>query len=164
MAFQSSKPNPIFISTLMLASLAGVGFLPNAVIAKTEMATSPQSSVTDKVPVISTSGSGASLVEQLKLTPKQKQQIAGFRANRTRQINQVLTPEQRTQFEQFRKSGKSVSDALRSVNLKPDQKTKILNIAKQTTDSIKGILTPEQKKQLEIYLKKHSQGSPSAVE
>jgi len=105
------------------------------------------------------SSSGTSLTEQLKLTDKQKNEIRAIRANRTKQINAVLTPDQKTKFEQARKSGKTLSEALKDLNLKPDQKTKILAIAKTSADNIKSKLTPDQLKQLNAYIKQRSGSS-----
>ena len=100
------------------------------------------------------SSSATSLTEQLKLTDQQKNEIRAIRSNRTKQINAVLTPDKKTKFEQARKSGKTLSQALNELKLKPDQKTKILAIAKISANNIKSKLTPDQLKQLDNYVKK----------
>ncbi len=104
-------------------------------------------------------GAGAaSLIEQLKLTPDQKQKIANLRRTRTIEISKLLTPDQKAKFEAARKSGKNTSATMAALGLKPDQKRKIADIAKKSAGDIMSVLNPQQKKQVVTYLKQQQGG------
>jgi len=134
---------------------AGIAFAPILVQATWvdyAIAQAPASTSTMK-------GSGAaSLIEQLKLTPDQKQKIATFRRNRTVEMNKVLTGDQKSKFEAARKSGKSTSETMAALGLKPNQKKKIAEIAKNSAGEIMSVLNPQQKKQVVTYLKQRQGG------
>lgn len=100
----------------------------------------------------------ASLIEQLKLTPDQKQKIATIRRNRTVAMNKVLTGNQKAKFEAARKSGKNTSETMAALGLNPDQKKKIAAIAKNSAGDIMSVLNPQQKKQVVTYLKQRQGG------
>jgi periplasmic protein CpxP/Spy len=118
--------------------------------AKTEIAQAKPAAVKESV--------AASLVEQLKLTDKQKKDIANIRRSRTVAINKILTPDQKTKFEAARKSGKSTSEAMKEISLKPDQKKQILEAMQKSASDIKAVLNPDQQKQLVTYMKNRQGG------
>lgn len=152
-----------FLMAVVTLSLIGNATLfTRSASAKLAVSTNTMSG---KTAAVSNQGaSSASLMEQLKLTDKQKSEIRTIRANRTKQINQVLNPTQKTQFEQARKSGKTLAASLKELNLKPDQKSKILAIVKTSADNIKSTLNPDQLKQLNAYIKQHRSTASTAVE
>jgi Spy/CpxP family protein refolding chaperone len=146
MAFLTTKFVPA-LATLTLTLFSGLLLSPS--MAQLKPSTPPGT----------TKESGAKdLVTQLKLTDKQKKEIAGIRRSRTMAINKILTPDQKTKFEDARKAGKSTSDAMKELNLKPDQKKQILEAMRKSADSIKGVLNPDQQKQLVTYLKNRQTG------
>lgn len=128
---------------LLSAPMAGRAILVNHAIAQ--------------APATMKSGA-TSLIEQLKLTPDQKQKIATFRRNRTIEMNKVLTGDQKAKFEAARTSGKSTSATMAALGLKPDQKKKIAEIAKKSAGDIMSVLNPQQKKQVVTYLKQRQGG------
>ncbi len=142
-------------TTRQALMIAGIAFAPilvqgarvDCAIAQAPAATRPMKG-----------SDAASLIEQLKLTPDQKQKIATFRRNRTVEMNKVLTSDQKAKFEAARKSGKSTSETMFALGLKPNQKKKIAAIAKNSASEIMSVLTPQQKKQVVTYLKQR-QGS-----
>jgi periplasmic protein CpxP/Spy len=163
MGWLNTQSIAIAASTVALA-ISGVMVAPSMGQAKTEAAPAKPTTAPAKTemaptkPAAGKESGGASLVEQLKLTDKQKKDIAGIRRNRTIAINKILTPEQKTKFEAARKAGKSTSDTMKELSLKPDQKKQILEAMKTSADSIKGVLTPDQQKQLVTYLKNRQGG------
>jgi Spy/CpxP family protein refolding chaperone len=158
-------PHALKITSFVMMAVA-LTLASNATLLSGGVSAKPADSSTSSktTPVSNQNASSASLMEQLKLTDKQKNEIRTIRANRTKQINQILTPDQKTKFEQARKSGKTLSEALKELNLKPDQKSKILAIAKDSADQIKSKLNPDQLKQLTAYIKQHQRGATAPVE
>lgn len=135
-------------------------FMINSAIAAKPADTSPASAASmPKVPT-----SSAALMEALKLTDKQKNDIRVIRANRTKQINQILDADQKAKFEQARKAGKPLGEALKTLSLKPAQKTQILAIVKTSADNIKAKLNPAQLKVLNDYTKRNQAVGSAAVE
>jgi Spy/CpxP family protein refolding chaperone len=129
------------------------------------IATAADSHASNQIAAANNQSSGsAALMEQLKLTDKQKNAIRVIRANRTKQINQVLNSDQKTKFEQARKTGKALGESLKELNLKPDQKSQILKIVKSSADNIKAKLTPAQLKTLNNYMKNHQTVGAGAME
>ncbi len=102
------------------------------------------------------------LLEELQLTSTQKQKIQALRSARTRAINKVLTPAQRTKFEQARKSGMKMGQSLKSLGLSADQNKKILEILKKSQQELRNILTKPQQQKLDAAMKR--QGNTTAVE
>lgn len=102
------------------------------------------------------------LLEDLKLTNTQKQKIQALRTSRTRAINNVLTPAQRTKFEKARKSGMKTGQSLKSLGLSADQNKKILDILKKSQQELRNTLTPTQRQKLDAAMKR--QGNGTAVE
>lgn len=134
--------------------IAGFAFAPmvvQATLVDSAIAQAPASSPKQAT-------GAASLIEQLKLTPDQKQKIATFRRNRTVEMNKVLTSDQKAKFEAARKSGKNTSETMAALGLNPDQKKKIAAIAKSSAGDIMSVLNPQQKKQVVTYLKQRQGG------
>lgn len=88
-------------------------------------------------------------VEQLQLTPTQKEKIRQIRATRNRDIAMVLTTAQRNKLAQSLKSGKKLGDAVKELNLNNGQKKRIQAIAQKSVQAIKAVLTPQQWQRLE---------------
>ncbi len=152
MKIDTIKRTALLASAAAFTLISGIAIAPHASLAK-----DPKAGATE-MKNSTTTNSGSSLVEQLKLTDAQKKSIQGYRADRTRKINEVLTKDQKAKFEQAKNSGKSLSESLKAAGLKPDQQKKILEIAKNSAEKIKGTLTPTQKKQLEAYMKQRKGG------
>ncbi|AFY74372.1 hypothetical protein Syn7502_02387 [Synechococcus sp. PCC 7502] len=82
---------------------------------------------------------------QLNLTAEQKQKMQAIRTNTREKIAEVLTPEQKIQFEQNKKP----SDRRELMNsLQEDQKSKIRAIRAEAKQEIASILTPAQLQEL----------------
>lgn len=141
--------------------IAGIAFAPVVI-----QATFADNAILDgrgyanaQAPAASPMKSGsASLIEQLKLTPDQKQKIATLRRKRTVEMNKILTGDQKAKFEAARKAGKSTSETMATLGLKPDQKKKIADLAKSSAGDIMSVLNPQQKKQVVTYLKQRQGG------
>jgi Spy/CpxP family protein refolding chaperone len=65
------------------------------------------------------------------------------------QIEAVLTPEQRVQWQTAKQNGQKMRQVFASLNLTDAQKTRIEEIKNQSKEQMKAILTPEQRQQLE---------------
>jgi periplasmic protein CpxP/Spy len=83
--------------------------------------------------------------EQLDLSEDQSTQIETIRSNTRSQIEEVLTPEQRAEFEE----NGDRRGALRNANLTDDQRSQIETIQEDSKAEIDAVLTPEQRQQLE---------------
>jgi Spy/CpxP family protein refolding chaperone len=165
MAVASIKSIFLIASAFSIAVFSGNGWLATAAQVKPqELTAKPTNSLAVIDVAATTQDSRTSLVEELKLTDQQKLKIRGIRAQRTRLINQVLTPGQRTKFEAARKAGKSLTESLKELDLKSNQKKQIVSIAKKSAEEIKATLTKEQQKQLATYLKKQRGTTAGAVE
>ena len=147
MTFPLLKQVSVLLGVVALSSL-----LPATVLAKPQTTSTPQT----------TSATG-SLAEQLNLSAQQKNKIRGIYASRTRQIDQVLTPQQKEKFQAERKSGKKTSEALNSLNLNGDQKKKILAIIQKTNQDIRASLDNNQQQKLDAYLRQRRQNSQQAA-
>lgn len=105
------------------------------------------------------SATSTTIVDQLKLTEQQKNKIRGYRADRNRQINAVLTQAQKTKLQQELKSGMKLGPALKGLNLSPDQTKKIAAILQKSAQNIRGTLTADQQRKLDAYLKQQRQAA-----
>ncbi len=140
-------------------TLTGSLMTTSAIAAKPADPTPASTTSTPKAPT-----SSAALMEALKLTDQQKNDIRVIRSNRTKQINQILDADQKAKFEQARKAGKPLGEALKTLSLKPAQKTQILAIVKASADNIKAKLNPAQLKVLNDYMKRNQAVGAAAVE
>jgi len=87
---------------------------------------------------------GAKSANNIKLTADQKAKIKEIKQNADKQINEVLTPEQREKLKTA-KAQKQLPD----LNLTDDQKAKIKAIRTQSSTDVANVLTPEQKQQIQ---------------
>lgn len=141
--------------SLCLVVLPVIAAVPLGAIAGQTTVTQPRS-------VQMTPQKTASLLEDLQLTKEQNQKIQALRSSRTRAINKVLTPAQRTKFEQARKSGTKVGPALKGLGLSPDQNKKVLEILGKSQQELRNVLTVAQKQKLDAAMKR--QGAAATVE
>ncbi|MBW4628327.1 MAG: P pilus assembly/Cpx signaling pathway, periplasmic inhibitor/zinc-resistance associated protein [Brasilonema octagenarum HA4186-MV1] len=79
---------------------------------------------------------------KLNLTDAQKAKMKEIRESSKKQIDALLTPEQRTQKEQARQQRKKPN-----LNLTADQKAKMKEIRQNTKTQMQALLTPEQQQQ-----------------
>ncbi len=87
--------------------------------------------------------------EKLGLTDAQKTQLRSIKDSAKQEIQQILTPEQRQQYENAIQSGQNKRQAFASLNLTEQQKTQIKEIKDAKKAEIEAVLTPEQKQQLQ---------------
>lgn len=104
----------------------------------------------------------------LNLTPDQQAQMRQIRESTRTQIENILTPEQRNQWnaamEQMRASrgqrgqrgqgaqgaqGAQLGQMFSSLNLTPEQKAQIQRISQESKQKMEAILTPEQRQQMQ---------------
>jgi periplasmic protein CpxP/Spy len=85
---------------------------------------------------------GAQL-EQLNLTASQKDKITQIRTASRKEIQALLTPEQRQKW-QLARQNRQRPEASPEVNLSDDQKAKIRSVRQNTRRQIEAVLTPEQ--------------------
>lgn len=150
---------PAGLLAAIALTLTGSVMTTSAIAAKPADTTSANTVSTPKSPV-----SSAALMEALKLTDQQKNDIRVIRANRTKQINQILDADQKAKFEQARKASKPLGEALKTLNLKPAQKSQIVAIVKTSAENIKAKLSPNQLKILNDYMKRNQAAGAAAVE
>ncbi len=136
-------------TSILLGAIALTSLLP-AVSLATPQTTAPSASTSQPM-------TASSLMEQLKLTDKQKSSIRTIRANRTRQINNVLTQKQKTQLQSELKSGRKLGESIQALNLSTKQKNDIMAIVRKSNQEIKNVLTPTQQQQLAAYFKQRHQ-------
>ena len=74
--------------------------------------------------------------------------FAQLKAKIVPELENILTPEQRTQFEDAIASGTSVKKAFKSIALTPEQKAKVGIMMKSVPKDIFTSLTPAQKREL----------------
>jgi periplasmic protein CpxP/Spy len=91
---------------------------------------------------------GGDMWKQLNLSDSQKQQLQTLRDSTKKEIEAVLTEEQRAKLAETMQSGDR-KGAWKSLNLTTEQKQKIGDIRKRSKEQSLAILTPEQRTQLE---------------
>lgn len=84
-------------------------------------------------------------LRQLNLSDTQKAQMKQVREETKAQIEQVLTPEQRTQMQALKQSGGKKRGAMSSLNLSETQKQQIRQIRESSQQKIQAILTNDQR-------------------
>lgn len=87
--------------------------------------------------------------EQLNLTQQQQDQLAQIRQQTRAQIEALLTPEQRQQYQALRENNQGRRGGLRSLNLTEEQRTQVRQIMESSKSQSQAVLTPEQQAQLE---------------
>ncbi|MBD2183312.1 hypothetical protein H6S82_20160 [Planktothrix sp. FACHB-1355] len=127
---------------------------------------------TEAIPVSTSSDSSILLAQArrspLNLTPEQQAQMRQIRQSTRTQIENILTPEQRNQWnaamEQMRTNrgqrgqrgqsgqgdrGSQLGQMLSALNLTPEQKAQIQRISQESKQKMDAILTPEQRQQMQ---------------
>lgn len=89
--------------------------------------------------------------QRLGLSDDQRNQIADIYSQMRNEIAQVLTPEQREQYQGLVQNGRKDKDAFASLQLSDEQKNQIKDIKDSKKQQIQGVLTPEQRQQLQQY-------------
>jgi putative peptidoglycan lipid II flippase len=88
-------------------------------------------------------------IDNLGLTPEQKEKVDRLHQSKFEQINTVLTPEQRQAFKEIEMQHLSRHQPRNDVNLSADQKSELIAIRQRTMQQFKSILISHQKAQLE---------------
>ncbi len=116
---------------------------------------------------------------ELNLTPQQEAQIEQIRENAQSQMQNLLTPEQRQQFETMRQQGwqkgqgqpggqgqqvgqgRQRGQGMGRMNLSAEQREQMRSLRESTHQQIRNILTPEQQEQLRQKIEsRRGQGGP----
>ena len=84
----------------------------------------------------------------IQLTPQQQTQIEQIRGNVRKQIEQVLTKEQRTQIQTAMQSGKSGREAFQGLTFSQKQQTQLQQIMLSSQQQMEAVLTSDQKAEL----------------
>ncbi|MBW4569003.1 MAG: hypothetical protein KME31_13560 [Tolypothrix carrinoi HA7290-LM1] len=84
----------------------------------------------------------------IQLTPQQQTQIEQIRGNVRKQIEQVLTKDQRTQIQTAMQSGKSGREAFQGLTFTPKQQTQLQQIMVSSQQQMEAVLTSDQKAEL----------------
>jgi Spy/CpxP family protein refolding chaperone len=84
------------------------------------------------------------LLDSLNLTPQQKKEVDGMKANAERQVRAIMTPEQLKQFDANISAGKQGAAAYDGLNLSEEQKQKLNGVQTIILNQLLAILTPEQ--------------------
>lgn len=87
-------------------------------------------------------------LEGIQLTPDQQNQLETLTDQTLPQIQNVLTPEQQTQFVSALAAGKGMRVALLSLNLSVAQQLELRNLLQSMRAQVSQTLTPEQQQQL----------------
>lgn len=85
----------------------------------------------------------------VELTEQQKAQMQTIREQTSSQIQAVLTPEQRQQFQAAMGSGQKRRSAFADMNLSDQQKSQIREIMRSAKSQAEAVLTPQQRQQLQ---------------
>lgn len=133
----------------------GVVVLPSLVTAMPV----PASSIAQ---VPTTAPTAAPRSNRLNLTEAQKQQMQAIRQRTQSQIAAILTPQQRTQYEQALQSNQKKRGLLQSLNLTEQQQEQIRAIKQASKQQMQSILTPEQLQQMQQMMQQRKQGRPKS--
>jgi Spy/CpxP family protein refolding chaperone len=87
-------------------------------------------------------------LENVDLTPQQKDQLDQIRKDSRAQIVSTLTPEQKSQLEASLQQGGDLKTALSGLNLSPEQDSKLKEVQQSNREKVKALLTPEQKQKI----------------
>jgi periplasmic protein CpxP/Spy len=83
-------------------------------------------------------------LKRLNFTPEQKTKLEQLKIETSKQMDTVLTPEQRQKMQAMRGEKGGIKDEWKSLNLTVDQKAKIKAIHQANQSQFKAILTPAQ--------------------
>jgi len=98
----------------------------------------------------------------IQLTPEQQTQIEQIRGNVRKQIEQVLTKEQRTQIQTATQSGKSGREAFQGLTFTPKQQNQLRQIMLSSQQQQEAVLTADQKAELGRLRQQNSTPATSA--
>ena len=84
----------------------------------------------------------------IQLSPKQQSQIEQIRGNVRKQIEGVLTKDQRTQVKTAMEAGKPPREAFAALSFTPQQKNQLQQIMISSQQQMEGVLTNDQKAEL----------------
>jgi periplasmic protein CpxP/Spy len=84
----------------------------------------------------------------IQLTPQQQTQIEEIRGNVRKQIEEVLTKEQRTQIKTAMEAGKPPREAFGALKFSPQQQTQLQQIMVSSQQQMEAVLTSDQKAEL----------------
>lgn len=84
-------------------------------------------------------------MDKLNLTDAQKSQMQQLRQETQAQIEQILTPEQRTTMQSLKQSGGKMRGGMKELNLSEAQKQQIRQIRASAQQKMQAILTEEQR-------------------
>lgn len=85
----------------------------------------------------------------IELTAEQQAQMEQIRNETRTQIEGVLTPEQRQQWQAATQNGQRRRGAMAALNLSETQRTQIRQIMQSSKERATAVLTPEQRQQIE---------------
>ena len=86
--------------------------------------------------------------EELNLTAEQQAQLERIRDNKHSQIEQILTPEQRQQFQQLQGQRQRHREGMRALNLTEAQRNQMREIHQSARELMQNVLTEEQREQM----------------
>jgi len=84
----------------------------------------------------------------IQLTPQQQTRIEEIRGNVRKQIEEVLTKDQRTQIKTAMQSGKSGREAFQGLTFSQKQQTQLQQIMVSSQQQMEAVLTSDQKAEL----------------
>ncbi|AFZ28820.1 hypothetical protein Glo7428_0211 [Gloeocapsa sp. PCC 7428] len=94
-------------------------------------------------------GRGMGKMAGIELSAEQQAQMEQIRNETRTQIEAVLTPEQRQQWQAATQNGQRRRGAMASLNLSEAQRTQIRQIMQSSKERVTAVLTPEQRQQIE---------------
>jgi Spy/CpxP family protein refolding chaperone len=95
-------------------------------------------------------GAGRSMGKAgIELSAEQQAQMEQIRNETRTQIEAVLTPEQRQQWQAAMQNGQRRRGAMAALNLSEAQRSEIRQIMQSSKDRVTAVLTPEQRQQIE---------------
>jgi hypothetical protein len=98
-------------------------------------------------------------LENLDLTSAQRMQVQELREDLRRSLADILTNEQRTQFQNAFRTERHIPTAMATVdNLKPRQKLRIRSVLKEFERELSSVLSKEQMAELRMNREQRRQG------
>lgn len=85
----------------------------------------------------------------IELTQQQQNQLEQINRNTRSEIEAILTPEQREQFQAAFEQGRGMRSAIAALNLSPEQQTQVREVMLSARTQREALLTSEQKQQLQ---------------
>ncbi|NJP10072.1 MAG: hypothetical protein HC866_11815 [Leptolyngbyaceae cyanobacterium RU_5_1] len=86
---------------------------------------------------------------KLNLTDAQKTQMKQIREETKAAIENILTPEQKTQLQTMKQSGQKMRGGFKNLNLTDAQKEQMRAIKQSAKQKMQAILTPEQRQMMQ---------------